>query len=94
MAIGSKRFTTFFRLLGFVGQEVESREQLIKKLEEVHNRYAIVVVDRSIAFGLERYIDELSMEWEAPIMLLDPPYEVKETAEAVEREITRAMKVF
>ena len=94
MAIGSERFITFFRLLGFVGLESEDKNEVLNQIKSKISSYGLIVIDRSIVKGIEKEIDELSMKVEPPILVLDPPYRVFETATGVESEVKRVMKVF
>lgn len=94
LAIGSKRFITFFKLFGFMGLLAEDKNSVISALKGLSGSYGLIVIDRSVIKGSESEIDEISMNIEPPVLALDPPYEVYETAEAVEKEIRRVMKVF
>ncbi len=94
MAIGSERFVTFFRLLGFIGFESEDKNEVLNQIKSKVSSYGLIVIDRSVVKGIEKEIDELSMKVEPPILVLDPPYRVFETATSVESEVKRVMKVF
>ncbi|MFP3130002.1 MAG: V-type ATP synthase subunit F [Nitrososphaeria archaeon] len=94
LAIGSERFITFFRLLGFVGLESEDKNEVLNQIKSKISSYGLIVIDRSVVKGIEKEIDELSMKVEPPILVLDPPYRVFETATSVESEVKRVMKVF
>jgi len=94
LAIGSERFVTFFRLLGFVGIENEDKNEVLNQIRSKISSYGLIVIDRSVINGIEKEIDELSMKVEPPILVLDPPYRVFETAASVESEVKKVMKVF
>ncbi len=94
LAIGSEKFVTFFRLLGFIGYESEDKNDVYNQIKANATRYGLIVVDRSVVKGIESEINELSMNVEPPILVLDPPYNVYETASGVENEVKRVMKVF
>ena len=94
LAIGSERFVTFFRLLGFVGVESEDKNEVFNQVKTGASSYGLIVIDRSVVKGIENEINELSMGVEPPLLVLDPPYKVYETAASVESEVKRVMKVF
>jgi vacuolar-type H+-ATPase subunit F/Vma7 len=91
LAIGGKRFVTFFRLMGFVGVELNGTSALYEA-EKRSREYALICLDRESLAGLEGEVSDLMMRSPNPVLLVDPPFEVKETPEGVRSEIMMAMR--
>ncbi|MEM0122879.1 MAG: hypothetical protein QXH39_00070 [Conexivisphaerales archaeon] len=91
LAIGGKRFVTFFRFMGFIGVELNGANALYEA-EKRSMDYALICLDRESLAGFESEARELMMRSPNPILLVDPPFDVKETPEGVRSEIMRAMR--
>ncbi len=91
LAIGGGRFVTFFRMLGFVGMELNGTNALYEA-ERRSNDYALICVERESIVGLEDKVNELMMKSPNPVLLVDSPFEVKETPEGVRSEMLKAMR--
>jgi vacuolar-type H+-ATPase subunit F/Vma7 len=91
LAIGGSRFVTFFRLMGFVGEELSGASAL-HEAEKRSKDYAIICLDRNAMAGLEDEVNALMMRSPNPILMVDPPFEVKERPEGVKSEILNVMR--
>ena len=91
MAIGGRKFVTFFRMLGFVGIEINGINAL-REAERRSNDYALVCLERESIAGLEDEANELMMRSPNPVILVDSPFEVKEKPEEVRSEMLKVMR--
>ncbi len=93
LAIGSHEFVRFFRLLGFVGEEASEDNLVSKVAEAARSEYGIILVDSSLTSEYEHEISRLASEAKMPLILISPPFKVKETPEAIKGEVMKYLRL-